>query len=80
TEVSQFIRARSALWRSEMDSWQKIHDSLCEGLLTSEKNRAILEMPFYLESELRKQRETEMEIPSDEVDEKLKEKQFCVIQ
>ncbi|XP_044037296.1 uncharacterized protein LOC122868916 isoform X2 [Siniperca chuatsi] len=80
TEVSQFIRARSALWRSEMDSWQKIHDSLCEGLLTSEKNRAILEMPFYLESELKKQRETEMEIPSDEVDEKLKEKQFCVIQ
>ncbi|XP_044037297.1 uncharacterized protein LOC122868917 [Siniperca chuatsi] len=71
TEVSQFIRARSALWRSEMDSWQKIHDSLCEGLLTSEKNRAILETPFYLESELRKQRETE-EFPSDEVDEKQK--------
>ncbi|KAI3359517.1 hypothetical protein L3Q82_013909 [Scortum barcoo] len=31
TEVSQFIRARAALWSSEMDSWKKIHDSLCEG-------------------------------------------------
>ncbi|KAI9539436.1 hypothetical protein NQZ68_005516 [Dissostichus eleginoides] len=34
TEVSQFIRARAALWRSEVDSWQKIHDFLCEGILT----------------------------------------------
>ncbi|XP_070779112.1 uncharacterized protein [Enoplosus armatus] len=49
TEVSQFIRARGALWRSELDSWQKIHDSLCKGLLTSEKNKAILETPFYPE-------------------------------
>ncbi|XP_044037294.1 uncharacterized protein LOC122868916 isoform X1 [Siniperca chuatsi] len=78
TEVSQFIRARSALWRSEMDSWQKIHDSLCEGLLTSEKNRAILETPFYLENELKKQREAE-EFPSDEVDEKKKEKHTIVL-
>ncbi|KAI3359106.1 hypothetical protein L3Q82_002646 [Scortum barcoo] len=30
TEVSQFIRARAALWSSEIDSWKKIHDSLCE--------------------------------------------------
>uniref|UniRef100_A0A3B4ZG28 Uncharacterized protein n=1 Tax=Stegastes partitus TaxID=144197 RepID=A0A3B4ZG28_9TELE len=27
TEVSKFIRARAALWSSEMNSWQKIHDS-----------------------------------------------------
>ncbi|XP_070704232.1 apolipoprotein L2-like [Pempheris klunzingeri] len=47
TEVSQFIRARAALWSSEMDSWQKIHDSLKNGLLTSEKNKAIMETPFY---------------------------------
>ncbi len=46
TEVSQFIRARAALWSSEMDSWQKIHDSLCKGLLTSEKNRDVLDKPF----------------------------------
>ncbi|GLD73056.1 uncharacterized protein AKAME5_002438100 [Lates japonicus] len=82
TQVSQFIRARAALWSSEMDSWQRIHDSLCQGLLTSEKNEAILETPFYPEREIQKQIEAEMEIPCDEVDEKLKEKQeqSCVIQ
>ncbi|XP_044186060.1 uncharacterized protein LOC122966129 [Thunnus albacares] len=37
TEVSQFIRARAALLRSEMDSWKKIRDSLHQGLLTSEE-------------------------------------------
>nr|XP_033500523.1 uncharacterized protein LOC117268297 [Epinephelus lanceolatus] len=49
TEVSQFIRARAALWSSELDSWQKIHDSLSKGLQPSEKNKAILETPFYPE-------------------------------
>ncbi|XP_051243752.1 uncharacterized protein LOC127356217 isoform X2 [Dicentrarchus labrax] len=47
TEFSQLIRARAALWSSEMDSWQKIHDSLSKGLLTSEKKQAVLESPFY---------------------------------
>nr|XP_046272016.1 uncharacterized protein LOC124073666 isoform X3 [Scatophagus argus] len=46
-EVSQFIRARAALWSSEMDSWQKIHDSLCEGQQTSEENKAVLDKHFY---------------------------------
>ena len=49
TEVSQLIRARAALWSSEMDSWKKIRDSLHQGLLTSEEKRAILETPFYPE-------------------------------
>ena len=80
TEVSQFIRARAALWSSEMDSWKKIHDSLCQGLLTSKKNRVILETPFEPEMEIKKDKETELEFPSDEVDEKVKEKQLCVIQ
>ncbi|XP_037647732.1 uncharacterized protein LOC119501444 isoform X1 [Sebastes umbrosus] len=70
TEISQFIRARAALWRLEMDSWQKIHDFLCEGQLTSKENKAFLEMPFYPEREMKKLGETEMEIPFDEVDEK----------
>ncbi|XP_074513570.1 uncharacterized protein LOC141781626, partial [Sebastes fasciatus] len=70
TEVSQFIRARAALWRSEIDSWQKIHDFLCEGQLTSKENKAVLETPFYPEREMKKLGETEMEIPFDEVDEK----------
>lgn len=47
SEMSQFIRARAALWRSEMDSWQKIHDSLCQGQQTSKEQHAVLETPFY---------------------------------
>ncbi|KAM6913348.1 uncharacterized protein PEZ65_013888 [Lycodopsis pacificus] len=55
TKVSQLIRARATLWCSEMDSWQKICDFLCKGLLTSEKDKAVLEMPFYPEKEVKKQ-------------------------
>lgn len=82
SDVSHFIRARAELWKSEMDSWQKIHDSLCEGLSKSEKNKAILETPFYPDMGKQKQTEekTEMEIPSEDVDGKLEEKQYCVIQ
>ncbi|XP_072225275.1 uncharacterized protein apol [Leuresthes tenuis] len=50
TEVSQFIRARAALWSSEIDSWRKSRDSLNEGLQTSEKREAVMETPFYLDS------------------------------
>lgn len=46
-KISQVIRARAALWSSEIDSWQKICDSLKEGLRKSEKNKGILESPFY---------------------------------
>uniref|UniRef100_A0A3Q3FZX0 Apolipoprotein L n=1 Tax=Labrus bergylta TaxID=56723 RepID=A0A3Q3FZX0_9LABR len=42
TEASQFIRARAALWRSEVDAWQKIYDSLIEGLQKSEKNKKVM--------------------------------------
>ncbi|XP_074511987.1 uncharacterized protein LOC141780594 isoform X3 [Sebastes fasciatus] len=70
TKFSQFIRARAALWASEIDSWQKVHDFLCEGQLTSNENKAVLETPFYPEREMKKLGETEMEIPFDEVDEK----------
>ncbi|XP_033999173.1 uncharacterized protein LOC117492867 [Trematomus bernacchii] len=54
TEFSKFIRARAALWRSEVDSMQMIHDSLCEGLQTSKENKAILEMPFYPERKMKR--------------------------
>ncbi|XP_074513461.1 uncharacterized protein LOC141781538 [Sebastes fasciatus] len=70
TKFSQFIRARAALWASEIDSWQKVHDFLCEGQLTSNENKAVLETPFYPEREMKKLGETEMQIPVDEVDEK----------
>ncbi|XP_065821178.1 uncharacterized protein [Labrus bergylta] len=91
TEASQFIRARAALWRSEIDAWQKIYDSLTEGLQKSEKNKAILETPFHpeleselkmeMEMEMKKQKQTEMEIPPDEENENMeKEGKNCVIQ
>ncbi|XP_054463731.1 uncharacterized protein LOC129098675 [Anoplopoma fimbria] len=82
TEVSQFIRAKAALWCSEMDSWQTIYDFLCKGLQTSENNKAVLEKPFYPEREMKKRRQTGRKIPFDEVDEKQKinKKKSCVIQ
>ncbi|XP_030592189.1 uncharacterized protein LOC115784926 [Archocentrus centrarchus] len=66
TEVSQFIRARAALWSSEMDSWQKIRDLLNEGLPTSEKKKAVLETPIYLEMEVKKPSEAERVEPAAE--------------
>ncbi|XP_063328782.1 uncharacterized protein LOC134626788 [Pelmatolapia mariae] len=66
TEVSQFIRARAALWSSEIDSWQKMHDSLNKGLPTSEKKKAVLETPIYLEMAVKKQSEAERVEPSAE--------------
>ncbi|XP_039980267.1 uncharacterized protein apol isoform X1 [Xiphias gladius] len=47
TDMSKIIRARAALWSSEIDSWEKIRDSLCESLLTLEAKRGVLETPFY---------------------------------
>ncbi|XP_030263715.1 uncharacterized protein LOC115575637 [Sparus aurata] len=47
TKVSKLIRARAALFSSEMDSWKKIHDSLCKGQKTSEEYRAVMNMIFY---------------------------------
>ncbi|XP_053299916.1 uncharacterized protein LOC128458892 [Pleuronectes platessa] len=52
TTFSQWIRARASLWRSEMDSWKEIHDSLCEGQETSERKKALLETPFYPEKKI----------------------------
>ncbi|CAB1342052.1 unnamed protein product [Coregonus sp. 'balchen'] len=47
SEISQLIRARVALWRTELDSWQRIHDSLCRGNWKFRKCQRILEQPFY---------------------------------
>ncbi|XP_023249593.1 uncharacterized protein LOC111644867 [Seriola lalandi dorsalis] len=47
TKVSKFIRARAALLSSEIESWEKIRDSLCQSLLTSERKQGTLETPFY---------------------------------
>ncbi|XP_061605895.1 uncharacterized protein apol [Phyllopteryx taeniolatus] len=47
SQVSQFLRARSALWRAEMESWQRMSDSLVRGLASFEENRAVIEAPVY---------------------------------
>ncbi|XP_075884855.1 uncharacterized protein LOC142890005 isoform X2 [Nelusetta ayraudi] len=47
SEESEFIRAKAKLWRSEMDSWQKIHDSLCRGRQRSVQQNNVLKSPFY---------------------------------
>lgn len=49
SKVAQLIRARAALWKSEILSWEKIRDSLKKGLLTSQSNKKILEASFYPE-------------------------------
>lgn len=45
-EVAQLIRSRSVLWRSEVEAWEKIHDTLCEGIKSFYKNWEVLEQPF----------------------------------
>lgn len=46
SEVSQLIRSRAALWKSELEAWEKIHDSLCIGIKTISESQATLEKPF----------------------------------
>ncbi|XP_077474695.1 uncharacterized protein apol [Stigmatopora argus] len=52
TRASCFLRARSAFWRAEMESWQRMSDSLARGLATFEENRAVLEAPIYRANEM----------------------------
>ncbi|XP_038836636.1 apolipoprotein L1-like [Salvelinus namaycush] len=47
SEFSQLIRARAALWRTELDSWQRIYDSLCRGIWKFRKCQRILAQSFY---------------------------------
>lgn len=49
SEISQLIRARAALWQSEIEAWQEMRDNLCKAMLTSGKNHSLLEMPLYIE-------------------------------
>lgn len=34
TKVSKIIRSRAALWRSELEAWEKMYNSLCIGIKT----------------------------------------------
>ncbi|XP_030623943.1 uncharacterized protein LOC115807213 [Chanos chanos] len=45
SEVSELIRSRAALWRSELKSWKKVNDSLCRGKQNFKKSqKTLLEM------------------------------------
>lgn len=46
SEASQLIRSRAALWKSELEAWQKIHDSLCIGIWRFRKSQEVLEQLF----------------------------------
>ncbi|XP_062387705.1 uncharacterized protein apol [Sardina pilchardus] len=48
-ELAQFIRSRAALWCSELDSWERINNSLCRGIWRFRRSQRILEVPFYPE-------------------------------
>ncbi|KAM9746388.1 apolipoprotein L6-like [Menidia menidia] len=48
TIISKLIRARAGLWRSEMDSWRRMQDSLSNGLPTAQEKKEILEASFYI--------------------------------
>uniref|UniRef100_A0A8C6USQ1 Si:ch73-233k15.2 n=2 Tax=Neogobius melanostomus TaxID=47308 RepID=A0A8C6USQ1_9GOBI len=93
TEVSKFIRARSALWQSQMDSWQKIYELLEKGQVSFQKKQGILKTEFYPDMEITREKEiiwdketvTEIENkegPTVEVNDQppQKEEQGCVLQ
>ncbi|KAM9434115.1 uncharacterized protein Hap1MRO34_002764 [Clarias gariepinus] len=46
SEVAQIIRSRAALWRSEVEAWEKIYNHLFEGISGFEKKWAILLKPL----------------------------------
>lgn len=46
SEVSQLIRSRAALWKSELEAWEGIHDSLRIGIKTIRERQDTLEKTF----------------------------------
>ncbi|XP_032442584.1 apolipoprotein L4-like [Xiphophorus hellerii] len=47
SKVSKFLRARAALWLSEIEAWGKICNSLSRSKRTTKEIREMLEKPFY---------------------------------
>ncbi|XP_028311958.1 uncharacterized protein LOC114468970 [Gouania willdenowi] len=73
SEAAQFISERVALWRSVMGSWQKIHDSLAEGLPAAENKEAALSTPFYMNMKIK---DPTNEEPSENVEGNLANSQY----
>lgn len=90
TEMSKFIRVRSALWLSQINSWKKIYDLLEKGKLSFQKNQAILKGDVYPDLDIRREKQIQWEKetlienkenPADEVDKPPeKQEQGCVLQ
>uniref|UniRef100_A0A8C6UQ09 Si:ch73-233k15.2 n=1 Tax=Neogobius melanostomus TaxID=47308 RepID=A0A8C6UQ09_9GOBI len=93
TKVSKIIRARSALWRSEMDSWQKIYELLEKGQVSFQNKEGILKTEFYPDIEITREKEIiweketlteteKKEAPTVEVNDQppQKEEHRCVLQ
>ncbi|XP_062875007.1 uncharacterized protein LOC134336219 [Trichomycterus rosablanca] len=47
-EAAQLIRARSVLWRAEVEALEKVSNHLCKGIWKFRASQAILEQPFHL--------------------------------
>lgn len=47
SEAVKFLRARAALWRSQMKAWEKIYNNQREGEKRVEENQDVLKTPFY---------------------------------
>ncbi|RXN07727.1 apolipo L4-like protein [Labeo rohita] len=46
-QASQLIRSRAALWKSELEAWRKIHDSLCVGKSKLTESKKVLKQTFF---------------------------------
>uniref|UniRef100_A0A671PE62 Uncharacterized protein n=1 Tax=Sinocyclocheilus anshuiensis TaxID=1608454 RepID=A0A671PE62_9TELE len=44
SEFSKLVHSRAALWKSELEAWEKIHDSLCVGIETISKRLFLKEL------------------------------------
>ncbi|XP_057202071.1 apolipoprotein L1-like [Triplophysa rosa] len=47
SEKAQLIRSRAALWKSELEAWKQIYDSLCIGKLRFRRSQKLLEQPLF---------------------------------
>ncbi|XP_072550341.1 uncharacterized protein apol [Salminus brasiliensis] len=47
SQISQTIRSRSLLWRSELEALEKVSDCLSKGIWKFRKSQRILEQPFH---------------------------------
>jgi len=77
SDVSEFLRARVALLRSELNAWQTMCNSLHCGILESELGHSALEKALNL---LKETTEDHIGVQSDHPTEEERSKEKCIIQ